>query len=116
MALILYHNPQCSKSRQALTLLRDRGEEPEVVEYLKQPPSPGELRVILLKLGMTARALFRAGDKKALELDLPDPSELSDAQLIELMCTHPLLMQRPILVNDDRARLGRPPEAVLEIL
>ena len=116
MALILYHNPQCSKSRQTLRLLRDRGEEPEVVEYLKQPPSPGELRVILLKLGLKPQALFRAGDNKALELDLPDVTELSEDQIIELMCTHPQLMQRPILLRDDRARLGRPPEAVLEIL
>ena len=97
-------------------LLRERGKEPQIVEYLKQPPSPGELREILLKLGLTAHALFRSGDNKALELELPKATELSEDEIIELMSAHPQLMQRPILIRDDRARLGRPPEAVLEIL
>ncbi len=97
-------------------LLRERGEAPEVVEYLKQPLTPGELREILLKLDMTAHALFRAGDNKALELKLPEATELSEDEIIELMSAHPQLMQRPILIRGDRARLGRPPEAVLEIL
>lgn len=116
MTLILYHNPRCSKSRQALMLLQEHGQEPEVIEYLKQPPSAGELRGILLKLGLTAHALLRSGDKLALALDLPEPAELSEDEIIELMSAHPQLMQRPILIRDDRARLGRPPEAVLEIL
>jgi arsenate reductase len=115
MALILYHNPRCSKSREALSLLKDRGHQPEVLEYLKQPPSPRELKLILKKLGLSAHELFWNTDKKAKELGLESPADLSEAQLIELMCTHQQLLQRPILINGDRARLGRPPEAVLEI-
>lgn len=115
MALVLYHNPRCSKSREALTLLQERGYQPEIFEYLKQPPSPRELRAILNKLGCSAHELFRHTDKKAKELGWGPSTELSEECLIGLMCEHPQLMQRPILINGAHARLGRPPEAVLEI-
>jgi arsenate reductase len=115
MALVLYHNPRCSKSRAALALLQERGYQPEVFEYLKQPPSPRELRAILKKLGCSAHELVRATDKKFQQLGLGPITELGEEKLTELMCEHPQLIQRPILINNDRARLGRPPEAVLEI-
>jgi len=116
MALVLYHNPRCSKSREALTLLQEHDHRPEIVEYLKQPPSPRELRSILQKLGIRAQALFRNNDKKARELAPTPIAGLSEERLIDLMCEHPQLIQRPILINGDQARLGRPPEAVLEIV
>lgn len=116
MALILYHNPRCSKSREALALLRERGFEPEIVEYLKQPPSPGQLREILLKLGLTARELLRDDEPEARQLGLAGAPEREPSVLIEAMCAHPRLIQRPILIHGERARLGRPPQAVLEIV
>lgn len=116
MALILYHNPRCSKSREVLALLRERGFEPEIVEYLKQPPSPGQLREILHKLGLTARELLRADEPEARRLGLAGPPEPEPGVLVDAMCAHPRLIQRPILIHGERARLGRPPQAVLEIL
>jgi arsenate reductase len=116
MALILYHNPRCSKSREALALLRERGLEPEIVEYLKHPPSPVQLREILQKLGLTARELLRSSEAEARSLGLSGPATPDAEVLIEAMCAHPRLIQRPILINGEHARLGRPPEAVLEIV
>ena len=108
----IYHNPRCSKSRQTLQLLRDRGIEPEVVEYLKTPPDESTLRGLLKKLGLTPRELIRANDLRALGLAATeDPDEL-----IRLMAEHSRLIERPIVVVGDQARLGRPPETVLEIL
>lgn len=116
MSLTLYHNPRCSKSRAVLALLRERGLEPQIVEYLKQPPSPGQLREILLKLGLTARQLLRSTEPEACRLGLAGPTQPEASVLIEAMCAHPSLIQRPILIHHERARLGRPPEAVLEII
>jgi arsenate reductase len=116
MALTLYHNPRCSKSREALALLRERGLEPEIVEYLKHPPSPEQLREILQKLGLTADELLRNSEPEARSLGLTGPSAPHADILIEAMCTHPRLIQRPILIHGERARLGRPPEAILEIV
>ncbi|MDG9924966.1 MULTISPECIES: arsenate reductase (glutaredoxin) [unclassified Pseudomonas] len=113
--LTLYHNPRCSKSRGALELLEARGLTPQVVRYLETPPSAAELRELLSKLGIGARALLRSGEDEYKELGLTDAS-LSDEQLIAAMAAHPKLIERPILVAGKRAVIGRPPEKVLELL
>lgn len=113
--LILYHNPRCSKSRQALELLRERGLEPQIVPYLDQPPSADELRSLLSKLGMQARDLLRKGEDAYLENNLGDAA-LEDQALIDAMVHHPKLIERPIAINGQRAVVGRPPERVLELL
>lgn len=110
-----YHNPRCSKSRQALTLLQERGIAPELVAYLEQPPSPEALRALLAKLGLPARELLRRGETLYKTLGLADPS-LSEQQLIEAMAAHPILIERPIFEHGARAVIGRPPERVLDIL
>ncbi|HHH36864.1 MAG TPA: arsenate reductase (glutaredoxin) [Gammaproteobacteria bacterium] len=115
MAVIIYHNPRCSKSRQTLQMLRDRGIEPEIIEYLKTPPDAATLKRLLGLLGLTPRELMRRKEKVYKALGLDDPS-LSDEALIQAMVDHPVLMERPVVVNGDRAALGRPPEQVLEIL
>lgn len=111
----LFHNPRCSKSRAALELLRERGIEPEIVPYLDTPPSPGELRDLLARLGLPARALLRVGEAEYAELGLDDESVGEDA-LVEAMARHPRLIERPILVVGDRAVIGRPPERVLDLI
>jgi len=115
MPVTIYHNPRCSKSREALSLLRDHGVEPEVVEYLKDPPSPEILSDLLAWLGLEPRALMRRKEPEYAELGLDDPSLSRDA-LIAAVVAHPRLIERPIVVKDGRAALGRPPAAVLEIL
>ena len=112
MSVTIYHNPRCSKSRAALTLLRERGIEPSVVEYLTTPPSADELRRILAMLGLRPRQLLRPAEAKSAGLDDPD---IDDARLIELMVANPAVIERPIVVAGDQARLGRPPERVLEL-
>jgi arsenate reductase (glutaredoxin) len=109
----LYHNPRCGKSRQTLELLRERGIEPAIVEYLKTPPDAAELRRILGLLGLTPRQLLRK--REAAEAGLDDAT-LSDDELIGGMVANPITIERPILVTADRAALGRPPEAVLALL
>ena len=111
----LYHNPRCSKSRQTLQLLQEQGLEPEVVEYLKTPPDAATLEHILDMLGMQPRELMRQKEDEYAELGLDDPS-LSREQLIQAMVEHPKLIERPILVKDGKAAIGRPPEQVLELL
>ncbi|KJK19670.1 arsenate reductase (glutaredoxin) [Pseudomonas sp. 2(2015)] len=113
--LTLYHNPRCSKSRGALELLEARGLAPTVVRYLETPPTAGELKALLGKLGISARQLLRSGEDEYKTLNLADAS-LSEAQLIEAMVQHPKLIERPILIAGDKAVIGRPPEKVLEIL
>ncbi len=113
--MILYHNPRCSKSREAKALLEQRGLRPRVIEYLVTPPSAAELAAILEKLGMEPRQLLRTKEPAYVEAGLADPG-LTRAQIIEAMVAHPILIERPILVNGARAALGRPPERVLEIL
>lgn len=115
MTVTILHNPRCSKSRATLTLLKDNGVEPEIVEYLEAPPAPAELESILDKLGLEPRDVIRKGEKVYKELDLADPA-LPDAALITAMVEHPILIERPIVVNGDKAAIGRPPENVLEIL
>jgi arsenate reductase len=113
MAVTIYHNPKCSKSRQALQLLREAGVEPAVVEYLKTPPDAATLTRLLKLLGLTPRQLMRTKEPEyaAERLQAAD-----DAALIEAMVRVPKLIERPIVVNGGRAALGRPPEQVLEVL
>ena len=115
MQVTIYHNPRCSKSRATLALLEERGIDPRLVRYLETPPDAEELRAMLAALGMTPRALLRKGEAEYRELDLARDT-LGDDALIEAMATHPRLIERPIVVADGRARIGRPPEAVLELL
>ena len=109
----LYHNSRCSKSRQTLALLEERGIEPEIIEYLKTPPDAATISGLLGKLGIPAIELIRRGDAPFAELGLADGD---DAALIEAMVSHPVLIQRPIVVSGEQARIGRPPENVLDIL
>jgi arsenate reductase len=113
MSVTIYHNPRCGKSRQTLELIRARGIEPTIIEYLKTPPSAVELRRLLGLLGMTPRQLLRS--KEAAEAGI-DAKTLSDDQLIAAMAAHPIAIERPIVVNGAKAALGRPPEAVAKIL
>lgn len=113
--ITIYHNPQCSTSRKALALLRERGVEPVVVEYLKTPPSRDELKRIAAATGEPLRALLRSKQPEYLAQGLDDPS-LSDEQLIDALLATPVLIERPIVVTPKGARLGRPVERVLEVL
>lgn len=115
MNVTIYHNPRCSKSRQTLELLRSRGLEPAIIEYQKDPPSREELARILTLLNMEPRDLMRTKEKEYAELNLDDPS-LTRAQLIETMISHPILIERPIVLAGGKAAIGRPPENVLSIL
>ncbi len=115
MKVRIYHNPRCSKSREALRLLRERGLEPEIVEYLKTPPSPGTLRALLRRMGIGARDLLRRREPPFRELGLADP-EKSEEELIRAMVAHPVLIERPIVETEKGVRIGRPPEKILEIL
>ncbi len=113
MTVTIYHNPRCNTSRKTLALLEKKGVKPQVIEYLKTPPTAAELKGLLAKLGMTPRELLRKKEAKEAGLDKPG---LTDAQLIAGMVKHPITIERPIVVKGSRAALGRPPEAVLRIL
>jgi arsenate reductase len=113
MTVTLYHNPRCSKSRATLAVLQEKGIEPEIVEYLDAPPSADELKRILAMLGIGPRDLMRR--KEAKEAGLDDPG-LSDDALIAAMVANPIVIERPIVVSNGKARIGRPPESVLEIV
>jgi arsenate reductase len=115
MSVEIYHNPRCSKSRQTLQILKDRGVEPDVVEYLKTPPDRDTLIKILDMLGMEPRDLMRKKEKEYKENNLSDPSLTRD-QLIDAMLAHPKLIERPIVIKNGKAAIGRPPEKVLEII
>lgn len=111
----IYHNPRCSKSRQTLALLQEQGIEPKIIEYLKDTPDVAELKELLSKLGfVSARELMRSKEDVFKELELKNEND--EDKLLEAMAAHPKLIERPIVVKGDSARLGRPPEAVLEIL
>ncbi|MHB2054544.1 arsenate reductase (glutaredoxin) [Pantoea dispersa] len=112
----IYHNPHCSKSRETLALLQQQGIEPQVVLYLDTPPDIDTLKTLLQQLGMhSARELMRRGEEIYKTLGLAS-NDLSEQQLLQAMVEHPKLIERPIVIQGDRARIGRPPEAVLEIL
>lgn len=115
MTTRIYHNPRCSKSRQTLSLLTDHNENPEIIEYLKQPPSAAELAELVKQLGISPRQLLRKTEAEFKDLGLANDS-FSDDQLLKIMSQHPKLIERPIVVKNGKARLGRPPEAVSEIL
>ena len=114
-AYALWHNPRCSKSCAALDVLRARGIEPAIRDYLAQPPDAAELRELLAKLGLPARRLLRSGEADHGTLGLDDPALGEDA-LVAAMVAHPQLIERPIFIAGTRAILGRPPERVLELL
>ncbi len=111
----IYHNPRCSKSRQTLALLQEQGVAPDIREYLKDAPSATELKQVLDSLGIPARALLRKNEDEYKENNLSNP-ELTDEQIITVMVANPKLIERPIVLKDGKARIGRPPESVLEIL
>jgi arsenate reductase len=113
VTVTLYHNPKCSNSRATLALLRQRGIEPTIVEYLKTPPSAQELRHILRLLGLSPHQLVRAREAREAGIDA---AALSEDALIERMLAAPALIERPSVVTGGAARIGRPPEAVLDIL
>lgn len=115
MAVTIYHNPRCSKSRQTLALIQDRGIEPQIVEYLKDAPDAETLDRLLKALQKEPRDLMRRQEAVYKELNLSDP-ELSRDALIAAMVANPILIERPIVTKDGKAALGRPPEAVLDIL
>jgi arsenate reductase len=111
----MYHNPRCSKSRQTLALLEEKGIQPELRLYLESPPSAAELVEVLGKLSLSPRQLLRKGEAAYAEAGL-DEQALSDAEVIAAMVAEPILMERPIVVKGGRAVLGRPPENVLDLI
>lgn len=115
MAVTIYHNPRCSKSRETLALLQDQGISPVVIEYLQDPPDQQTLKSILDKLDIPARQLLRTKDAAYLENGL-DNEQLSSDQIIAAIVKNPILMERPIVLANGKAAIGRPPENVLEIL
>lgn len=115
MSTVIYHNPRCSKSRQTLELLRSKGVEPEIREYLKSPPSPSEIEEVLGLLGMEPVDLMRRKEAPFKELGL-DNSSKDRATLVQAMHDNPVLIERPIVIANGKAAIGRPPEDVLKIL
>lgn len=111
----LWHNPRCSNSRGALALLRERGIEPVIVDYLREPPTREMLQAVIAATGLPVRELMRSKEEAYTALGLDNPG-LGDDQLIDAMVAHPVLINRPIVITPRGARLCRPPETVLEIL
>ena len=115
MSVTIYHNPRCGKSRQTLQLLKDQGIEPVIIEYLKTPPTAKELDGILQKLGMEPRDLMRKSESEYKTLTFGDAG-LDRQTLIQAMVEYPILIERPIVLANSKAAVGRPPENVLAIL
>ena len=115
MSVRIYHNPRCSKSRQTLQILQERDEDIEIIEYLKTPPTAAELKETLTLLQMSPRELARKGEAVYRELGL-DNESLSDSELIDSIVANPILIERPIVFANGKAKIGRPPESVSEIL
>jgi arsenate reductase len=115
MSVTIYHNPACGTSRNTLAIIRQSGEEPEVIEYLKHPPDRARLIELIAAMGISVRALLREKCTPYAELGLADP-KWSDDQLIDFMLGHPILINRPIVVTPKGTRLCRPSEAVLDLL
>ena len=113
--LVIYHNPNCSKSRETLQILEDRQLTPKIINYLENPPSRQELTSIIEMLGISVRALIRNTEAVYQDAGLDDDS-LNDDELLTAICEYPALMQRPVVISGDRAVLGRPPARVLEII
>lgn len=114
MSVTIYHNPRCSKSRQTLQLLRDKGVEPTIIEYLKTPPDKAEIENILNQLNKPALDIIRGNEEAFKQTQLKHDSP--DDELIQAIVEHPVLLQRPIVLANGKAAIGRPPESVLEIL
>jgi len=115
MTVTIYHNPRCSKSRQTMQLIESSGIAPQVIEYLKQPPGYEDLENVLNLLGMEPRELMRTQEKAYKENNLDDPG-LTREDLIKAMIEHPILIERPIVLHNGKAIIGRPPEKVRDIL
>ena len=115
MSITIYHNPKCSKSRQTLKLLEEQGENPAIIEYLKNPPTAEKLKEILSLLGMSPRDLMRKKEDEYKKLGLAN-SNFSDGDLIDFMVRNPILIERPIVLANGQAAIGRPPEQILNIL
>ena len=115
MSVTIWHNPRCSKSRQTLALLTERGIDPTIVEYLKTPPPVSDLQAALGMLNLAPRGLMRRKEAPYAEQGL-DNDALSDAALIQAMHDHPILIERPVVLSNGKAAIGRPPEQVLDIL
>ena len=115
MSVEIYHNPRCSKSRTTLALLEENNITPEIRLYLENPPTAAELSQAVAQLGITPRQLLRKGEAEYKDNNLADES-LTDEQIIALMVKFPKLIERPIVITNGQARIGRPPESVLEIL
>ena len=113
--VVIYHNPKCSKSRQTMALLEERGIKPTVVKYLEAPPTATKLKALLSLLGMAPRELMRKNEAPYKELELAKV-DLSEDQLVRAMVANPVLIERPIVEANGKAAVGRPPERVLEIL
>ena len=113
MPVRIYHNPRCNTSRKTLALLRERGIEPEIVEYLRTPYSADQLKTLLGQLKLPARALLRKKEAAAAGID---PARLSDEELLQAMAKNPIVVERPIVVCGGKAAVGRPPEKVLDVL
>jgi len=113
MKVTIYHNPRCSTSRKVLAAIEARGHKPEIVEYLKTPPSRAELKSLIKKMGKTPAEAVRSKEELFQKLKL---ANADDEKLLDAMAKHPVLIERPIVVTDKGARLGRPPEAVNEVL
>ena len=112
---VIYHNPLCSKSRETLELLQQHVSDPQIIDYLEEPPDADELRRIIEMLGISARDLLRTTESVYRDAGLDDDS-LEDDEIIEAICEFPALMQRPIVVLGDKAIIGRPPTRVLDII
>jgi arsenate reductase len=115
MTITIYHNPNCGTSRNVLAMIRQSGEEPVVIEYLKIPPTRERLKELVAAMGISARALLREKGTPYAELGLADPKWTND-QLLDIMMAHPILINRPIVVTPIGVRLCRPSEKVLDIL
>lgn len=113
MAVTIYHNPRCSKSRQTLALIEDKGVTPEIIEYLDNPPNQSRLKEIVAGLGVSPKDIIRKKEAKEEGVDI---NALSDAALIKAMAEHPRIIERPIVVSGKKVAMGRPPENVLSIL
>ncbi|WP_372523007.1 arsenate reductase (glutaredoxin) [Sulfuricaulis sp.] len=115
MSVTIYHNPRCTKSRQTLALLEQRGIKPKVIEYLVTPPTEAELKRLLKLLGLSPRELLRRKEEEYERAGLDRP-DVTDAEIVSAMAKYPRLIERPIVVSGNKAALGRPPENVLKII
>ena len=112
--MVIYHNPRCRKSRETLQIIKEKGIEPEIVEYLKEPPTNSELKELLRKLGISAEELIRKNE--AIYKEKFKGKQHSEAEWIEILKQHPKLIERPIVVKGEKAVIGRPPENVYTLI